>query len=81
MISIRYLFETSKYKPWMKGTPIQVGGPGYPTGDLRLTNAPPGQMLALQKNAEQLTNVQNAEMKKELRRKRNLTPAELASGA
>jgi hypothetical protein len=38
-------------------------------------------MLALQKNAEQLTNVQNAEMKKELRRKRNLTPAELASGA
>jgi len=73
MISIGYLFE-DKYKPWMVGTAAQVGGKGYPTGDLRMTKPPPGVMIAKQKSQEAEAEFMRDEQLSQRRSKKNLTP-------
>ena len=73
MISISYLFE-KKYEPWMVGTASQVGGKGYPTGELRMTKPPPGVVIAKQKTAENEAEFMRDEQLSQRRSKKNLTP-------
>lgn len=73
MIAIGYLFE-KKYEPWMVGTASQVGGKGYPTGDLRMTKPPPGLMLAKQKQQETEAEFMRDDQISQRRNKKNFTP-------
>lgn len=80
MISISRLFEKA-YEPWMVGTARHVGGPGYPTADLRQTKPPPSQLMAQQKRMENLDKSQLVDMIRQMRGKKNPTQAERMQGA
>lgn len=80
MISIKHLFEKA-YEPWMVGTAKHVGGPGYPTSDLRVVKPPPGQLMAQQKRMEDMEKSQLIDMIKQMRGKRNPTQEERLQGA
>ena len=73
MISIGYLFE-KQYEPWMVGTAKQSGGPGYQTGELRMTKPPPGLLLAKQKQQENEAEFMRDDTIQQRRLKKNLTP-------
>lgn len=80
MISIFYLFEKA-YEPWMVGTAKQLGGPGYPTSDLRVTKPPAGQLMAQQKRQEELGKAEQGTLLRQLRGRKNPTAEERAQGA
>jgi len=74
MISIiNYLCE-KQYEPWMTGTAQQIGGPGYPTAELRANKPLPGVEMAKMKADEVLMKADRVNQISQIRNKKNLTP-------
>ena len=73
MLAISFLFE-KQFEPWMVGTAKQSGGPGYQTGELRITKPPPGLLMAKQKQQENEAEFMRDEQLSQRRSKKNLTP-------